>query len=279
MIIHLECTTSNTFYLLQILWDIMSDCTSHNFDRIVSFIDILGTSETLKHGSDKQINQYVKGIEGLYSKIRDELPIEKLKMFSDNILLYTDGTSEENIESLIKSVASIQLYLLQEFGLFIRGGVVAGILNHIPTDADDFILGSAIVDAHYLESHIATHPRVIVSEEALLAYDSTNKIVPFVKSDWDIPFIDYLRYAEVDGFVDVQQLQAHRDALIEHVKNDNALSDCSPDRWDKIRNKDLWALSYHNDYCKSNDIDELTISFIEEYSKEVQKIIIKVKDN
>ena len=79
----------------------MSESTNHNFKRIVAFIDILGTSETLKHGTEEQINQYVRGIEGLYSKIRDDLPIERLKMFSDNILIYTDGTSAENIEYLI----------------------------------------------------------------------------------------------------------------------------------------------------------------------------------
>ena len=256
----------------------MSGSANHNFDRIVAFIDILGTSETLRHGDEEEIEHYVKGIEGLYSKIRDELPIEKLKMFSDNILIYTDGTSPENIESLIESVARIQLYMLQEFSLFIRGGVVVGVLNHIPTDVDDFIVGKAIVDAHYLESNVAIYPRVVVSRNVLEIYDPDTKTIPFVKDDWDQPFIDYLRYAEVDGFTDPQQLMAHRDALIEHIKHDNEMIDCSPDRWDRIRNKDLWALSYHNDYCKTNDMNELSVRFIEEYSVDMQKIIISVTD-
>ncbi len=220
----------------------------------------------------------MKGIEGLYSKIRDELPIERLKMFSDNILIYTDGTSTENIESLIESVARIQLYIFQEFGLYIRGGVVVGILNHIPIDVDDFIVGKAIVDAHYLESKVAIYPRVVVSKDVLRIYDPEGESIPFVKADWDEPFIDYLQYAEVEGFVDSQQLQAHRNALINHIKHDNEMVNCLPDRWDRIRNKDLWALSYHNDYCKVNDMDELSITFIEEYSSNVQKIIIKVTD-
>ena len=256
----------------------MSESTNHNFERIVAFIDILGTSETLMHGTEEQINQYVRGIEGLYSKIRDDLPIERLKMFSDNILIYTDGKSAENIESLIESVASIQLYLLQEFGLFIRGGVVVGVLNHIPTDADDFIVGKAIVDAHYLESNVAIYPRVVVSKDVLEIYDAGSDSMPFVRGDWDVPFIDYLQYAEADGFVDTKQLQAHRKALIEHIEHDNKMVDCSPDRWDRIRNKDLWALSYHNDYCKTNDMGEYSINFIEEYSNDVQKIIINIDD-
>ena len=256
----------------------MGESTNHNFDRIVAFIDILGTSETLKNGSEEEIDQYVKGIEGLYSKIRDELPIEKLKMFSDNILIYTDGTSSENIESLVESVARIQLYLLQEFGLFIRGGVVVGVLNHIPIEVDDFIVGRAIVDAHNLEANVAIYPRVVVSKNVLKIYDPNSKSVPLVRGDWDEPFIDYLQYAEVDGFVDPQQLQAHRDALIEHIKHDNKMVDCPPNRWDRIRNKDLWALSYHNDYCKFNEMGEFTIHFIEEYSNDVQKIIINVTD-
>ena len=256
----------------------MSESKNHEFNRIVAFIDILGTSETLKHGTKEQISRYMEGIEGLYSKICDEIPIERLKMFSDNILIYTDSTSQENIDSLIESVSMIQLYLLQEFKLFIRGGVVSGTLNHIPVDADDFIIGSAIVDAHYIESHMAIYPRVVVSKDVLELYDPETKSIPLVKAGWDQPFIDYLEYAKADGFIDPCQLQAHRDALIEHVHYDNDMADCSPDRWDRIRNKDLWALSYHNDFCNSNDMGEFSIKFIEEYSKLKQKIIISVTD-
>ena len=45
----------------------MSRSANHDFDRIVAFIDILGTSETLRHGNEEEIEHYVKGIEGLYS--------------------------------------------------------------------------------------------------------------------------------------------------------------------------------------------------------------------
>lgn len=252
-----------------------SDC---EFSRIVAFIDILGTSEILKHGDKTQLDQYIDGIEGLYSKIRDQVPIENLKMFSDNILIYTDGTTQENIESLLESVAMIQLYLIQEFNLFIRGGVVSGVLNHIPKDADDFIVGSAIVDAHHIESHVAIYPRVVVSNDILQIYDPISKTIPIVKDDWDQPFIDYLSIVEIEGFVDNSQLEAHRNALIKHIHDDSLMKECSVDGWDRIRNKDLWALSYHNDFCYNHDMHEYAISFIEEYSREAQKIIIRIID-
>ena len=100
-------------------------------------------------------------------------------------------------------------------------------------------------------------------------------MIPFVKMDWDLPFIDYLKCAEADGFVDSQQLLAHRNALIKHIEDDNNTDNCPLDRWDKIRNKDLWLLSYHNEYFKINDMENYSIQFIEEYSKDVQKIIIR----
>lgn len=210
--------------------------------------------------------------------IHDQIPIEGLKMFSDNILIYTDSTSQENIESLIESVARIQLYVTQEFNLFVRGGIVAGVLNHVPADADDFIIGPAIVDAHHIESQKAIYPRVVVSEDVLSLYGNESDTIPYVKEGWDRPFVDYLGYTMIDGFVDSDQIKIHRDALIAHICGDNGMRGCPIDRWDRIRNKDLWALSYHNDFCKAVDIPDYCIDFKEEYSSEMQKIIINIAD-
>lgn len=267
--------------------------TAEDFDydsqRIVAFIDIIGTSEIVTDGNQQQIKDYVNGMKGLYCMIRNELPIEGLKVFSDNILIYTDGTSQDDIYSIIESVAKIQLYLLQEFKLFMRGGIVAGVLNYTPNendDSDDFIVGGAIVDAHYLESRVALYPRVVVAKEVLELYDPKEKMIPLVNSNWDQPFVDYLDFTRVDDFADSEQLKAHRNGLIGHIEDDIAMLKRKKEKgekidsglWDRIRNKDVWVLSYHNDYCKSNDLEKYSIDFIEEYSADVQNIIIRVID-
>lgn len=50
------------------------------------------------------------------------------------------------------------------------------------------------------------------------------------------------------------------------------------DSWDRVRDKDLWALSYYNEFCKKNDLPEMVIDFKEEYIPSFGKIVIKIEN-
>ncbi len=118
-----------------------------SFNHVVAFIDILGSSQILKSDDEKAISDYLIGIDGLYlssiSKVSDGI-----KMFSDNILIYSEGATDEDVQSVISEVAQIQWSVMKEFNLFIRGGVVIGRLDKIPEEGSDYIIGKAIVEAH-----------------------------------------------------------------------------------------------------------------------------------
>ncbi len=70
----------------------------------------------------------------------------------------------------------------------------------------------------------------------------------------------------------------YRQSLIAHIDANNRLCGCDTDRWDRIRNKDLWTLSYYNDFCSRNGSEGLTIDFEERYDSEAKRIAICIGD-
>lgn len=123
------------------------DDRKQTFNHVVAFIDILGSSQILKSDDEKAIESYLMGINGLYISSQEHVT-DGIKMFSDNILIYSEGSTQQDMLSVITSVAHIQWYVMKEFNLFIRGGVVIGRLDKMPEESTDYIIGKAIVEAH-----------------------------------------------------------------------------------------------------------------------------------
>ena len=245
--------------------------SKQTFDHVVAFIDILGSSQILKSDDEKAISDYLEGIEGMYLHSRDVT--EEVKMFSDNILIFSQGSTEEDVQSVISSVAQIQWAVMKDFNLFIRGGVVIGRLDKIPEESTDYIIGRAIVEAHELESTKAVYPRVLVDSEIARICSGPNSMI---KDDWDCPFIDYLQVSMEEGFVS-DGLEEYRQSLIMHIENNNRMKGCKSYEWDRIRDKDVWALSYFNDFCERNGCEESIIDFREYYDIPESRIAIRIE--
>lgn len=245
-----------------------------SFNHIVAFIDILGSSQILKSNDEKAIADYLRGIDGLYLSSLSNVS-DGVKMFSDNILIYSEGATEEDAQSVISSVAHIQWSVMKEFNLFIRGGVVMDRLDKIPEEESDYIIGKAIVEAHELESTKAIYPRVVVSEEVAELCSGPGSLI---KTDWDCPFIDYLRMSIEEGFVS-DDLETYRQSLVAHIDNNNRMRGCKPHDWDRIRDKDVWALSYYNNFCSINDRKDLIIAFGENYDVLSKRIAICINSS
>lgn len=245
-----------------------------SFNHVVAFIDILGSSQILKSDDEKAIANYLVGIDGLYYRSLNNVS-DGVKMFSDNILIYSDGATENDVYSIISSVADIQWSVMKDFNLFVRGGIVIGRLDKIPEKESDYIIGKAIVEAHELESVEAIYPRVVVSKEIVEMCSGPNSLI---KTDWDCPFIDYLKMSIEDDFVS-NDLGVYRQSLIAHVDNNNHMKGCKSYDWDKIRSKDVWALSYYNDFCLRNDCKDLIINFREDYDVLSKRIAICINDS
>lgn len=240
-----------------------------SFNHVVAFIDILGSSQILKSDDEKAISDYLLGIDGLYLSSLNNVS-DGIKMFSDNILIYSESATEEDVQSVISSVAHIQWSVMKEFNLFIRGGVVIGRLDKIPEEGSDYIVGKAIVEAHEIESTVAIYPRVVVSKDVAALCSEPDSLI---KTDWDQPFIDYLQMSIEEGFVS-EGLGTYRQSLINHIENNNQMGGCKVHEWDRIRSKDVWALSYYNDFCVRNGCEDMIIDFGEDYDVPSKRIAV-----
>lgn len=240
-----------------------------SFDHVVAFIDILGSSQILKGDDEKAISDYLLGIDGLYLSSLNNVS-DGVKMFSDNILIYSESATEKDVQSVVSSVAHIQWSVMKEFNLFIRGGIVIGRLDKIPEEGSDYIIGKAIVEAHEMESTEAIYPRVVVSDAVAKLCSGPDSLI---KTDWDYSFVDYLKMSVKEGFVS-DELVLYRQSLINHIDKNNHMNCRKLHDWDKIRSKDVWALSYYNDFCSRNDCKELIIDFKEDYDISSKRIAV-----
>lgn len=253
------------------------DSRKSTFDHVVAFIDILGSSQILSADDEERLQEYLRGIKGLYTLVQEDPTIDNLKMFSDNVLIYTESDTSEDVEALISSVAMIQWTVMHDFHMLIRGGVVIDKISHIPEDPNDFIIGKAIVRAHEMESRNAIYPRIVVAPEVLKKYAPDDE-GSLIKTDWDCAFVDYLQTTVNEGFPDPEGLSHFRESLMKHVVDNSKIGKCDSDAWDRIRNKDIWTLSYFNDFCKKWEFDELMIRYVEEYDASLGKIVIDIDD-
>lgn len=246
-----------------------------SFNHVVAFIDILGSSQILSADEEERVREYLRGVKGLYSMVQGEGAVGSPKMFSDNVLIYTRGDTQEEVETMIAFVASIQWSVMRDFHMLIRGGVVIDKISHVPADPNDFIIGKAIVRAHEMESSKAIYPRIIVSDEVLERCASGDGN-PLIKDDWDRPFVDYLQAAAGDASQYPAGLDRYRRSLMKHISDNSRIGDCDSDAWDRIRNKDLWVLSYFNNFCREAELGDMAISYIEEYNPSLGKITIEI---
>ncbi|MCQ2071198.1 MAG: hypothetical protein MJZ68_08710 [archaeon] len=245
-------------------------------EHIVVFLDVLGSSDVLKNGDEDELKRYLSGLDGLYLHVKDLVPKEHSKMFSDNVLLYFEDVSSESLTHVSDVVSAIQFDMVCYHGLFLRGGMVLGTLDHVPRDPEDFIAGSAIVDAYETESKAAVYSRIVVSDDIMRRYGSDSSFRSRLKV-WDRPFIDCFHQVR-DEVPDPDKISLFRKALVRHVSEDSSRHRWSENTWKRIRDKDLWSLLYFNRFCDTLGKKGLHIKFREEFSENGDRIIITLTD-
>lgn len=147
----------------------------------IAYFDILGYKEFFQetpekapdflkmiHNAIQRTNSHIETVKQsvLYNSY-GEIEIVA-KIFSDNILLCME-TSEKQFEPMrllafLKSVSDIQRGFVTEYGLFVRGGVIKGMLSL----NSDYVFGQGLIDVVYLEE-TAIYPRIVI-DEALILY-------------------------------------------------------------------------------------------------------------
>ncbi len=152
----------------------------------------------------KKIVERFKADDGLENKILDILYLQRLQekcdakmkkvcgellvktemtSFSDLIVVSCNLKRKGNLDSLLSRVAYIVDSLFEK-EIFCRGGAVIGNLHH----DGQVVFGQALIDAHKLESEIATYPRIILTTEVVKRLRELSDIESKVKVDPKSPY-------------------------------------------------------------------------------------------
>lgn len=246
---------------------------------IVSLIDVLGSSELLLRGIRQDNEMYLRNLSNMFKFAGKYYPSDQIKTFSDNILIYDedDEDGDSKLSKMVNSVAQMQYQTVCDLGLLLRGAIASGGLYHSPNDSefDDFTIGDGLVTAYNLESKKAIHPRIVMQDKLARRFLNGDGDDSLLRKQGSVYYLDYLQTTLVDGFPDESLLSNHRDALIKHINMNNAVE--KNEKWDAVRLKDVWCLSYHNDFCSCYDAEEYIIDYTEAFDSKGDCIEISVR--
>lgn len=157
-------------------------------DRIVSFVDLLGTKSLMNHVSDKAQAQdtynKLSAIGVLFRKCIEDclgnVPDKTYRIISDSYVISVPDEPEA-FDALILSIAKFQRGCLLNFKELARGGVAKGKM----VVGGDMMIGKAFVDAHILEAKIASYPRVVINSDIKISEISRNALISHDKDGMD----------------------------------------------------------------------------------------------
>ena len=137
-------------------------------DRIVSFVDLLGTRSLMKQVEDQSQAQgtYDKftsiGIlfEKCAKECQENVDGTKYVIISDSYVISVPNKPGA-FDALISSIVKFQRDCLLKFKELVRGGVAVG--KMVVGENVDMMIGKALVEAHGLEKDIASYPRVVIN--------------------------------------------------------------------------------------------------------------------
>lgn len=215
--------------------------------RILCFIDILGFSSIIKNttrGDDKaqtELDNMCNALDILRNYC-DKLNDNEISttQFSDSIVLSFPWKKDDwQLVAVFKSIKMIQVVLLYQFNLLLRGGIVIGDILH----TDKILIGPAMIDAYALESKCANSPRIVLDPKVVTefnrfkkkakqyGYDDNNVIIH--KDFDDTSYIDYFNLGESE-ILDLIDVKKYFEVVCRQIATNVNSSDMS------IRVKYLW---------------------------------------
>lgn len=152
----------------------------------IAYFDILGYKEFFRQHSE-QIPELLSAIHDAIQRTNEHIktanqsPIMReianidihVKIFSDNVLLCMEVADNATIEktrllAFFQMIADIQRGFVNEYGLFVRGGIVKGFISF----NDDYVFGQGLIDVVAMEES-AQYPRIVI-EKSLIDYLYSN---------------------------------------------------------------------------------------------------------
>jgi hypothetical protein len=169
------------------------------------------------------------------------------KVFTDNVVLgYSlwSDRGEKEFGHAITQLLEFQ-YAVAMKGFFVRGGWAVGnlFMNR------NTVFGAALIEAYDLESQVAKHPRIVLSETMrgmvfmhMARYSSDPpQCLHLLVDEKGILFTNYLSEAIVDGEVQWHELRRHADLVAERLAQFEGN--------EAVYAKYLWLAGYHNFFC------------------------------
>ncbi|PKL21350.1 MAG: hypothetical protein CVV48_08240 [Spirochaetae bacterium HGW-Spirochaetae-4] len=232
-------------------------------ERVVVFIDILGfkdlIDDTILPDNTTDRENFTKLNKAL-DLIRESWAPDILKnfkmkatLFSDSAIISFDCNKKESYFNLFYNLLLLEIELIQ-LGVLCRGGIAIGKCVH----TRDKVFGPAVNRAYYLESKIASFPRIVIDKEVFnyvksLTRDSYffSDLKGMVKKDSKNKFyIDYFvpALSELDEY-DSHYYLADMKSIIE--KGFQKAEKCSdPSLKESLYQKYTWL----DDQCKEMNL-------------------------
>ena len=220
------------------------------------------------------ILDYVKSQVNDYSAFSNRIG---LRVYSDNFLLYIKEEGQDSVHedfnaliSLVSVVALIQIKILAQYHILLRGGITKG---EFYVD-DNIIFGNGLIQAVEIESQKAIYPRVIIDVDrfCLKNYDSIWKNL-IKKDDDNAYFVDYFninQYKSVElnhnnPFELIMLIRKQIVSLInKYCRYGNLTNENKIIQRSRLIEKYLWVLKKFNDFCNDTDGTILLNNYLEE---------------
>ena len=232
--------------------------------KIVAFLDILGFRNIVKNKISNMefIKKLEKSLEFSDKVLSGRGYIAKnivFKMFSDCICASVPNTKDDILNFLI-ILQLLQLKLISDFGVFIRGGLSKG--RHY--ESLNLVFSEGLIESYEIESRDAIYPRIVISDElakSILGYMYTSievelwkgipetielnpklMILQDIDGKYFLNFMEYL--CSYDRIHAAQQVAWEIQKSIEVWVSSNKALD------PKITSKQMWIVRYFNKFIE-----------------------------
>lgn len=168
--------------------------------NIICYFDILGYKQLLYDiGENEFIHYIVCAMDTIKEQFNHHIGIKVCyHIFSDNVMVFSPTTDNASINEIlileyIKSITILQRNLMGQYGIFIRGCVTIGNIYY----SGDFIYGSGLINAYYLENKVAIYPRILIDKSCINMLNRQNILYNGIQSyickdNTGVYFVNYL---------------------------------------------------------------------------------------
>ena len=245
----------------------------------ICYFDILGYREYMEENPTKH-KTFLVNLEAVISKVESLIRYNnngfdiKYRTYSDNFLIFAKRISPSSDSEMLKTFSilmrKIQIVLLGEFELLIRGGITIGEFF----SNEQIVFGSALVRAYELESTIAKNPRIVIDIDKFELDINALLGKRLISLDFDNCF--YVNY--IDSYESIMFTRGKIISLVNtkckypyNVADGNKIL-----LREKIIEKYIWLLTKFNSQCEQINYPKLCIEYELKINERLMKPEIRI---